>query len=186
VNTISKKERVALVVVVIGFAAFGACAVLGAFRFSSVCTQCGAIRETTEWQVPLTSITVYRHSSEQATPVSTALVESGIIAQHEHRWLFSQGGGNGIRCAIGEGRHIRPVVQLDGVAVVISASQKFGELQFRDRLLHALYDPKTSEAVRGLGMNAPTNGFADGSFFRAWMTHESESFDENIAMYQKR
>jgi hypothetical protein len=181
-----KAKRVALVVAIIGLVSLAVCATVGAFGFSSVCTRCGAIRETTEWQIPLTSINVFQHSSEHATLVSAALVKGGIITKHEHLWLFSQGGGNGIRCALGEGRHIRPVVESEGVATVIAASQKFSELQFRDRLLHAMFDPKTSEAVRRLGMNAPTNGFSDASVFRLWMTQETESFEETVAMHQKR
>jgi hypothetical protein len=185
-TTPNRRKKIAVAFTLVALVMFAASALFGRFGFTSVCSQCGAIRDTTDWQIPLTSVTVFSHSSERGSPVSTVLTSSGIIATHQHQWLFCQGGGNGVTCAIGEGGHVRPVVESDGVAAIISASQRFGELQFRDRLLHALFDPKTSEAVRGLGMSAPTNGFSDATMFRAWLTQETESFDEMVAMYQKR
>ena len=164
----------------------GLAAAFGRFSFTSVCSRCGAIRDTTEWQVPMTRISVFSHSSERASPVSAVLTRSGIVGAHEHQWMFCQGAGNGVSCAIGEGRHIRPGVLSEGAAMVIGASQRFGELEFRDRLLRTLFDPKTSEAVRSLGMRAPTNGFPDASTFQTWLSRESESFDEMVAMCQKQ
>lgn len=89
-------------------------------------------------------------------------------------------------CAIGEGRYIRPVVQSDGVASVLAASQRFGEVQFRDRLVRLMFDSKTSEMVRVLGRSAPTNGFSDASEFRIWLGRETEYFEERVKMYQER
>lgn len=180
----NSRKRFAIACTIVAAVGLTVTALFGRFGFTSVCSRCGAIRETTDWQIPLTSLTVFSHSSEHASPVSAVLTSSGIIAVHEHKWLLCQGGGNGVRCAIGEGRHIRPAVQSDGVAAVIAASQRFGELQFRDRVLRALFDPKTAEAVCGLC--TPTNGFVDASAFRLWLSRETESFDDMVAMYQKR
>lgn len=185
-TTPHRLKKIAVAFAIVALVVLAASALFGRFGFTSVCSQCGAIRDTTDWQFPLTSVTVFSHSSEHASPVSTVLTSSGIVATHQHQWLFCQGGGNGVKCAIGGGRHIKPVVESDDVAAIISASQRFGELQFRDRLLHALFDLKISEAVRGLGMNAPTNGFSDAPAFHAWLARESPSFDEMVAMYQKR
>jgi hypothetical protein len=185
-TTPNRRKRIAVAFAIVAVAVLAASALFGRFYFTSVCSQCGAIRDTTEWQIPLTRISVFRHSSEHASPVSIVLSSGGIVPAHEHQWLFCQGGGNGVTCAIGEGRHIRPVVESDGVAAVIAASQRFGDLQFRDRVLHALFDPKTAEAVRILGANAPTNGFPDVSVFRAWLAQETEFFDEMVATSQKR
>ena len=185
-TTPNRRKRVAVAFAIAALVVLTASALFGRFGFSSVCSQCGVMRDTTEWQIPLTRISVFRHSSENATPVSIVLSRGGIVPTHEHQWLFCQGSGNGVGCAIGEGRHIRPSMESDGVAAVIAASQRFGDLQFRDRVLHALFDPKTSEAVLGLGMNAPTNGFSDASVFHAWLTQETPSFDEMVAMDQKR
>ena len=163
-----------------------ASALFGAFRFTSVCSRCGAIQDTTEWQIPLTSFTLFSHASDRPSPVSTVLKSSGLVAAHEHQWLFCSGGGNGVTCALGDGRHIRPAVESSGVATAIEASQQFGESQFRDRLLRDLFDPKTSEAVRGLGMSVPANGFPDASAFRDWLSQVTETFDLMVGDDQKR
>ena len=120
---------------------------------------------------------------EHTTPVSATL--NGIVGEHQHHWLFSPGGGPGIRCALGPGHFITPAVKSEQVAAILEASQRFGELQFRDRLVNALFDPKTSEAVRRLSMSAPTKGFPEISLFRAWQAQETNSFEETITMLQK-
>jgi hypothetical protein len=182
----TRKKRFVLNSVSVAVISLLAIVFFGAFRFASVCGRCGAIRETTEWQIPLTRLTIFRQSSEHASPVSTVLASEGIIARHEHQWVFCHGGGNGTMCAIGEGRHIRPGVESERIGAVIAASERFGELQFRDRLLSALFNPKTSMVVRGLGVSVPTNGFPDAAAFRTWLSQEAESFDEEVAIYQKR
>ena len=183
-TTPHSRRRIGIACAIFVLVGLTASALFGRFSFTSVCSRCGAIRDTTEWQIPLTSVTLFRLSSEHASAVSTVLASTGIVAGHEHKWLFCQGNGNGVRCAIGEGRHVRPTVESAAVAAVIAASERFAELQFRDRLLRALLDPKTSEAVRGLG--TPTNGFADASAFRAWLAQETESFDATLALGQER
>lgn len=180
-----RKRRIAPVLAAVGLLLSGS-ALFGAFGFSSVCTRCGAIRDSTEWQIPLTRITIFRTSSEHQTPVSTELLRSGVVSNHEHQWLFSSGGGNGVICAIGEGRHIIPVVESSGVAAILAAGQRFGEVQFRDRLVRFIFDSKTSEAVRVLGLSAPTNGFTDATEYHAWLSREAEFFDDTVRMYRKR
>jgi hypothetical protein len=158
----------------------------GPFSYSSVCSRCGIVCHTTKWQLPGTRFTVFDQSSERDTPVSLSLRADGIVGPHSHQWLFAQGGGNGVRCALGEGRYIRPALESEGVASILYASQRFGEIKFRDRLVRLMFDPKTSQAVRDLGFSAPTNRFIDATEFRAWLDRETEFFDEMIAMYQER
>ena len=87
-------------------------------------------------------------------------------------------------CAIGKGSNIQPVVESDRVALILEASQRFGDVQFRDRLVGLMLDPKTSMAVRGL--HAPTNGFPNAVEFRTWLEREREYFEDVVTMYQKR
>ena len=89
-------------------------------------------------------------------------------------------------CALGQGRHIRPVVQSEGVAFILDASKRFGEVQFHARLVRLMFDPKTSNAVHGLGLNTPTNGFSDATEFRSWLGREAEFFEDMVTTYQKR
>ncbi len=161
-------------------------ALYGAFGSTSVCTKCGAVQQATDWQIPFTSVTVFRYTSVQSTPVSDILVRNGLVPRHDHQWSFCAGGGNGIRCAIGDGSRILPSVESSNAANIISASQQFNEIQFRDRMLLALFDPKTSDTIRQLGMLVPTNGFPDATTFHAWLGENSELFDETVALYKKR
>src|SRR5215204_6449400 len=93
----------------VGIAMFAALAtvvtlalMMGPFGYTSVCNRCGALRSTTEWQLPMTSLTVFRSSTESESPLSRVLLTNGIVAAHSHQWLFAQGGGNGVKCAIGK------------------------------------------------------------------------------------
>src|SRR5438309_425937 len=80
------------------------------FYYDSVCSQCGAAKWTTEWQLPYSQTSLYSHSSVQETALSSYLARSGYIGTHSHRWLFGHGGGNGVRCALGDGDSIRQSV----------------------------------------------------------------------------
>jgi len=177
-NPARKQRRLALVVGC-GVLLLAGSAWFGTFGFSSVCTHCGAMRYAKERQIPLTRITLFRTSSEHQTPVSVELFRSGAVSKHEHQWMFSSGTGNGVRCAIGQGRHIRPDVQSEAVASILNASHRFGEVQFRDRFVQLIFDPKTSESVYHLGFLAPTNDFTDAAEFRAWLDRETQ-FREDI------
>jgi hypothetical protein len=90
-TTPNRRKRITVVLAIVAVVVLAASAIFGRFGFTSVCSQCGAIRDTTEWQIPLTSVTIFSHSSEHASPVSTVLTSSGIIATHQHQWLFCQG-----------------------------------------------------------------------------------------------
>lgn len=158
---------------------------LGPFRYATVCTHCGMIRSTTEWQVPFTSITVFRQSTERATPLSTVLMNDGIVAQHDHDWLFCHGGGNGVLCALGRGRHIGSSVESEGVAAMIGTCNTYGELLMRDKILNALFDPDTSSAVKRMAVRFPLNGFSDASSLRDWMDQNREIFAEEIGARKK-
>jgi hypothetical protein len=170
-------KRIAITIVAVCLATCAISAVFGPFCFTSVCTRCGAIQETTEWQIPFTYIALFRVSKEHPTPVSKIIMDGKIAVPHQHKWSFCQGGGNGIRCALGSGDSIRPTVESDDVAVVLGASQRFGENQFRDRLLNALFDPEKSRSVLFLCSDVPTNGFANGEAFHTWIVQETKIFD---------
>jgi hypothetical protein len=166
--------------------AVGAAAIYGRFSYSSVCRQCGAVRDTAEWQVPLTSATVIRNSTERDTPVSRTLQQLGLVLHHEHQWLFVAGGGNFVRCAIGEGHSIFPSLDSDGVARLLESVNEFGEIEFRDKVLCALFDPAVSEEVRGLGLSFPTNGFAQRAELHSWIAGNTVLFDEMVAARKER
>ena len=176
--SISRKGRLSLVGVGIALllpASLVVC--LSPFSYASVCSKCGAIKHTTEWQFRRTSIGIFSQSSTQETPLSLALSSSGIVKNHSHEWLFSQGGGNGVRCALGEGHAIRGSVESEGLAQVLLATERFGEVQFRDRLLQMVFDAQSSEMARGVGITVPTNVLLQAQSFREWMIEEIKVLD---------
>ncbi len=155
------------------------------FHYTSVCKQCGLIRETTEWQFPFTQIPIFRLSFENATPVSTVLTADNIVAKHKHEWLFCQGGGHGVRCALGSGQYVEQSVESAEVAAIVAASQKYGERQFLTHFIRILFDPETTLAVRSGVSRVPTNGFPDLYRFQAWLAEQTNSFNEMVSAYQE-
>lgn len=153
---------------------------LGPFHYSSVCQKCGAIRDATDWQIPLTSITLFETSSVRPTPVSEALARQGLVAKHDHDWAFIQGGGNGIRCAIGKGGDIWQSAESDDVAKLLDDCQRFGDMALRNRLVRLMFDTQTSRAVLMRGSSRPAAGFANADDFHAWFDEEKDSFETII------
>lgn len=156
----------------------------GAFRYFSVCDQCGALRQTTEWQIPGSSFTAFTHSTESDSPLSQVLLTNGIVKPHAHRWLFGAGGGNGVSCAIGPGRHIRSVADSEEFAGLVMLLHTNGETAFRDRVLRGAFDPEMSHLFRGLGFSVPEPSTSTIEL-QAWIAEESQYLDEMVAVYKE-
>lgn len=154
--------------------------IIGRFGFYSVCDQCGALRHTTDWQLPLTSLTVFSHSTESETPLNQVLLTNSIVKPHNHHWLFGQGGGNGVTCAIGSGRHIRPAANSKEFADMILMLHGHGQASFRDRVLRGVFNPHTSHQFFNLSFDAPKETASD-SEVQSWIKEESEYLDEMAA-----
>jgi len=110
----------------------------------------------------------------------------GLVASHQHQWLFCQGSGNGILCAIGKGRHVLPAVKSQEVAALIEAGQKFGELAFRGQVVAALLDPNTAPLVYDLGFSVPQSGFSNKAEFEKWLGENKPLFEEMLEKRQMR
>jgi hypothetical protein len=148
----------------------------GYFGYHSVCRKCGVIRYTREWDFPFTFRTLFWHSSIQATPVSRALASTGVVGPHRHEWMFGHGRGSR-SSASGPALLMLNTVESEGLARVFEACARFGETQFRDRLLQLAFDPDLSEIARGVGVVAPTNGFSAASEFHEWAARQTEDID---------
>lgn len=166
-------ERAAIIILVVAVATVAISATFGRYRYWMICDKCAMIQSRAEWHLPLTELFLYRHSQEKPTPVSRILLQDGIVAGHEHHWVFGTGGGNGIKCAIGLGRHIFPAAESEGVAAIIDASHRYGAHEFRDRVVGALLDPQRSDTVSSLQMIVPKGGFPNAEAFKGWMDKET-------------
>jgi hypothetical protein len=154
------------------------------FSYSSVCHHCGASESGIKWFIPGTQVCYLHPVSVHPTPVSEVLEATGIVGAHEHKWWLAHGSGNRIFCAIGQGRHLRDAVESDNVAAIISAAHHFGDIAFRDRVVKALLDPKTSRSVFHLGHRAKPGAFTTREDFRSWQSEKSAFFFEELTMAQ--
>ncbi len=156
----------------------------GAFSYASVCDRCGAIRQTTEWQMPRTRFAFFSHSSTHQTPVSLCLTTNRIVPPHRHQWVFAQGGGNGIKCALGRAQMVRATVESSEVAQILEALERFDERDSRDKVLTNLFDDSTTHVVRTLSF--PSGGFTNAAQLHGWVSEQNWYFDEMLATIKNR
>ena len=151
----------------------------GVFTFSSVCSRCGGVRRTTEWQIPHTEITLFTYSSEATTPLSQVLMTNNIVPTHNHNWLFAHGGGNGVRCALGDGQGLQSAVNSEDFARMIQALHNHGLLELRTRLLRGVFDPETTFHFRCVGMKINESGITTAEL-QSKVTEELQLIDELV------
>jgi hypothetical protein len=162
----------------LGLAA-GAFVLFGTFGSSSVCGGCGAVQRSTEWQIPFTSVTYWESTFVVQTPLSAVVARVGLPPCAPHNWLFAHGSGNGVMCAISDGRHIHQAAASPQVAAFVSAvSQYRGPTEAR-RWVKMILDPAASRDVRSLVVvsNIPESGFADREAFERWWQEHRDFID---------
>lgn len=135
----------------------------GFFNETEVCTHCGAIRNTrrTLW-IPISEI--------RQTPLST--YQQSLEASHPqpHRWMFANGGGGPVRCALGRGRELyRPIRNPETVEALKSIRKYRGDAEAAIWTAHIL-DPETS---------------SDANMALYFLTDRQDDFESNYAMARK-
>jgi len=152
----------------------------GPFRFGyfSVCRECGAVRKTIERQVPLTRLSYWTTHTIEETYLSSAVGRLGLLGAHQHDWLFGAGGGNGVVCALGDGRQIRTNAELYTIArFVENVSESEGEEAARKWLAYAL-DPKNGHGLRYALSSSryPPTGCRSPEEYRKWKEQGEKEF----------
>ena len=155
------------------------------FYYDSVCSQCGAIRYTTKWQLPQSGHSLFTHSTAETTPLSRYLTSSGLVTAHPHHWLFGHGGGNGVRCALGEGDSIRASVMSLEIARLLEFARQYGEQYESGKFLRLTFDRDISRTVLSLAGSVPTNGFSSREQYRSWISDEGWVIDQALEFAQK-
>lgn len=140
------------------------------FYSSSFCTVCGQELSTTEWQVPLTQITYWRWQRLRNTPLSDAISRQSVAGKHEHAWSFAHGGGNGVMCAIGQGRHLVTAALSPDIANFVDAVAIHQGRSVARAWVAMLLAPDQSMRVSTVIRMAdvPASGFADREQFQRW------------------
>ena len=151
---------------------------LGNFRSTSVCDLCGAKLASRRYQVPMTSITLGRHDTITPSVLSSVLATRGIITNCSHRFLFATGSGNGVTCAIGDGRHILPAVESTTVAGLVANLADFTSQAEARLVVTNLLQGKVSTHVPTILANSgfPASGFTDRDRFFAWWADSKKTF----------
>ncbi len=150
----------------------------GSFRYQSVCDKCGAIKNSTDWNIPFTSWCLFTQANEAETELSRVLADLKLVPPHQHHWLFASGAGNGAFCAIGPGRHLRQNINDRAFSSLIARLSSVGQSKFRDKLLTIALNPDQSLAVRMIWLDAPANSLI--SDWNEWVKEASETVDRGL------
>jgi len=142
------------------------------FYSYSICVKCGASRRTREWQLPRSQSSFFSHSSVTGTPLSLYL-SSTVVPKHAHLWLFGHGGGNGVRCALGDGDALRSSVSSSNVVAFLECTRRYGQSNEFAKFLTLTFDRDQSRGVLSLAVLMPTNGFSSQEAYRAWILEQS-------------
>jgi len=153
-------------------------AVYGGFGSISVCGTCGAVQDSTEWQIPFTSVTYWHSTSITQTPLSAVVAKRQLATCSSHNWLFIHGGGNGIMCAIGDGRRVHQAALSSDVAAFVSAVSDYQGQGEAQRWLKVALDTEASrDLVSLLAGDLPEHGFPHRQTFDGWWQQHRDVID---------
>ena len=158
--------------IVVGFAKFTS---------TSVCDRCGARLRAWQYQLPLTSITFREGTTVVPTPMSSVLAAKGIITNCSHHFVFCTGSGNGVKCAIGPGRHILPTALSTNMAALIGNLARYsGQTTARTFATILLQTPPASQGTLEtiFSRDFPDAGFKSEGHFRSWWIDRQQDLEE--------
>lgn len=145
------------------------------FSYYSVCPVCAQTRLSTDWERIWSDHFTYRTTHRiKPTPVSLVLEKCRLIPQHEHQWLFGHGGGNGVKCAIGPGRHVRPTFESTNVAAFVEALVQHGDRQTQKKWLARMGKRELSHTFRMAVSSPPTGAYGSKDRFLEWLPEPEE------------
>lgn len=150
------------------------------FSYSSICSECGLIRETTEYHFPFTEIVIYKKAEYEDTTVSSILKKYNIKKCHNHNWLFEHGGGKSIlgrSTASGTGMYLRNIVNKEHIGQFLEDLIQYTDPDTVKKWLNLLFTYGIGNKIEIMihYLEFPKNGFADtNSFDRWWLIFQSE------------
>ena len=155
----------------------------GAFRYYSVCRVCGETKTTSEFQV--WGLKVWQTDEKKGSRLSAMTTSKGIVGPHHHDWLFGQGAGNGVKCAIGSGRHIVQSVDSHQLASFVFDAWRFGQPGVATNLLVIALNPKLAHDARSLVPSYPEAGFSTRDEFLAWRNENESNWEWRTEILSK-
>lgn len=151
----------------------------GVFRYSSVCKHCAKVKSTSEFGIQSWNVVVWQTSKEQESRLSTMLASEGIVQPHEHNWMFAQGGGNGVKCAIGGGRFLARVNNDTEFVAFVRDTWRFGQQAIATNLLAAVLNPHTASSAlwRTVASDYSLADVDSAASLRTWLQEHSFDLD---------
>ena len=155
---------------------------MGIFSYGSVCGKCGALQSASEFRIGPMRIPVIWQQTTTETLSSRGLEKMGLGCGRQHVWLFASGGGAGVKCAIGPGRHIWWVSDSQELLEFLRCCRQFQETGTAASMLAAALSPKSSWDARCLMKTFPKSGFARKEDFRSWIAEQENTLPEYKAI----
>lgn len=156
------------IVVFVFFMGIVAC--IGPCRFSSysICRKCGATQLTINRQLPFVRTTYWTTNTIARSPV----VDLALVGAHTHDWVFAQGGGNGIACALGHGTVIRQRLSTDSVQSFLEDVVHFDNRASASEWLRRILDVDEGRLVVDMLYYSgyPDSGFDNSGEYFKWKT----------------
>lgn len=151
----------------------------GFFSWVSVCKICGAERSSTKvlWVYPL-------HQVKQS-PLSEFVAREQLIGQHQHDWLFGAGGGAGVGCAIGNGRHLFGIIRNDEFPLFLAAVARYRSKDEARLWLARGLDPEQTRDV-SFCFGPKESDVADKTSFDQWFATGSWIWNDYTNARQSR
>jgi hypothetical protein len=147
----------------------------GFFSSVSVCSVCGAERYSTDW------LWVFPVQRVKQTPLSDYVRREGIQTSHEHKWLFGSGGGAGVKCAIGDGRHLFRIIRDADFQSFLAAVEKYRGVQEAKVWLSIGLDPKRVNDV-SICFHPDGDAVKDQAGFDRWFKGQSAEWKSNESL----
>jgi hypothetical protein len=174
-----------VVLVLIALASTPAMITKATFSYTSICPVCGDVQESVDWQVPFTHFTYRTTARVNPSALSKVLADRQPAGAHLHEWRFALGGGNGVRCALGDGAPLlMNVARRPSALAFIDATLAYGDAQQVAEVNSLLRD---RDRVRYLDMAAgssrfPESGVKDQAEYVAWWSANGKGWREFWAM----
>jgi hypothetical protein len=93
-----------------------------------------------------------------------------LIGAHDHNWRFGHGSGNGITCAIGDGRHLWSMTESQHLARFLQDVDRIDGREAAVAWLERTLQPETGPLLWSRFNGYPHEGYADVAQYRQWIS----------------
>lgn len=176
-------KRAAIIVVVT--IVIGVASLFCRFNSRSVCSVCGCTCQNTDLQLPLVPITYWRFQSTSETPLSEQVKQLNLAPGHRHDWIFMNGGGNGVMCALGNGGEMYANTQMPEVTAFVADTYRYRDAEEARHWLRTALREREASALRlwlVMGASPPYAGFDSTEDYERWRNEADREWPEILEM----